>query len=153
MLTTPSTATHEGAIVWIDAHKATIVRWKANDSSIERHTSDVPVHRRSTGHIRHDPLTSHGGGASSAEERRRIEHMDRFVDEVADSLAGDEDVVVVGPGVVHERLETRLRELDAKHGRDRTITARSVDRVTEPQLVAQLREHLLASPRRRHPRL
>ena len=140
-----------GALVWIDAREAVIVRWVDGASSVERLESDVPAHRRSTGHVRHDPMTRHGGGGASqtAGEPRRLEHLDRFVEEVADRLAGDEDVVLLGPGTVYERLEARLREIDAQGRRSRPIIARPADRLTERQLIAQLREHLGASARRR----
>jgi hypothetical protein len=139
-----------GALVWIDAREAVIVRWVEGLASVERLASDVPAHRRSTGHVRHDPMTCRGGGASqTAGEARRLEHLDRFVEEVADRLAGDEDIVLVGPGTVYERLEARLREIDAQGRRSRPISVRRAARLTERQLVAQLREHLGASPRRR----
>lgn len=140
-----------GVLVWIDAREAVIVRWVDGTSSVERLVSDVPAHRRSTGHVRHEPMTRHGGGGApqTAGEPRRLEHLDRFVEEVADRLAGDEDIVLVGHGTVHERLEARLREIDAQGRRTRPISARPADRLTERQLVAQLREHLGAGPRRR----
>lgn len=139
-----------GALVWIDAREAVIVRWVEGLPSVERLASDVPAHRRSTGHVRHDPMTRHGGGGpQTAGEPRRLEHLDRFVDEVADRLAGDEDIVLVGHGTVHERLDTRLREIDAQGRRARPISVRPADRLTERQLIAQLREHLGASARRR----
>jgi hypothetical protein len=147
----PTDAGQAGALVWIDAREAVIVRWVDGASSVERLESDVPAHRRSTGHVRHDPLTRHGGGGASqtAGEPRRLEHLDRFVDEVVDRLADDGDIVLIGPGTVHERLEARLRVIDLQGRRTRRIIARPADRLTERQLVAQLREHLGASPRRR----
>ncbi len=144
-------AERSGVLVSIDAREAVIVRWVDGASSVERLASDVPVHRRSTGHVRHVPTTRHGGGGApqTAGEPRRLEHLDRFVEEVAARLAGEEDIVIVGHGTVHERLETRLREIDAQGRRARPISARPADRLTDRQLVAQLREHLGASPRRR----
>jgi hypothetical protein len=141
-----------GALVSIDAREAVIVRWAGGASSVERLASDVPAHRRSTGHVRHDPMTRHGGGGGApqtAGEPHRLEHLDRFVDEVAARLAADEDIVLVGHGTVHERLETRLRDLDAGARRGRRILARPADRLTERQLIAQLREHLGVGARRR----
>lgn len=140
-----------GALVQIDAREAVIVRWANGASSVERLASDVPAHRRSTGHVRHEPMTRHGGGGApqTAGEPHRLEHLERFVDDVADRLAGDEDILLVGHGTVHERLETRLRELDAQARRTRRFLVRPADRLTERQLVAQLREHLGVGARRR----
>jgi hypothetical protein len=136
-------------LVWIDAREAVVVRWTGEEGAIERLASDVPAHSRATRHVRYDPLTRHGGpDRQSGLERRRIEHLDRFVDAVAGRLTEDEYVVIVGHGTVHERLEARLRELDAQGHRARTINTRRADRPTERQLVAELREHIGAGPRR-----
>ena len=141
---------HAAVLVWIDAREAVIVRWTDEGSSVDRVFSTVPAHRRSTGHVRHDPLTRHGGGApQTAGEPHRLEHLERFVQKVADHLVGDGDVVLVGPGTVHERLEAHLREMDSQHRRSRSIDTRRTGRLSERQLVAQLREHIGASPRRR----
>lgn len=149
MLTT-SLQAREGVLVWVDAREAVIVRWAAGVPSVDRHLSDVPVHRRSTGHVRHDPTMRHGGGGApqDAGEHQRLEHLDRFLDEVADLLEADEDVVLVGPGTVHERLETRLRALDGARHRVRPIGVGRAGPLTERQLVARLRAHLGISPRR-----
>jgi hypothetical protein len=137
------------ALVWIDAREAVVVRWTGEEAAIERVASDVPAHARATRHIRYDPLTRHGGpDRQAAGERRRIEHLDRFVDAVAGRLARDDYLVIVGRGVVHERLEARIRERDGQAHRSRTINVRRADRPTERQLVAELREHIGAGPRR-----
>lgn len=140
-----------GALAWIDAREAVIVRWADGASSVEHLASDVPAHRRSTGHVRHDPLIRCGGGGApqSAGEEHRLEHLDRFVEQVAGRLARDEDVVLLGPGTVHERLEARMRKLDAQERRTRALVVRRAARLTERQLVAELRAHLGAAARRR----
>lgn len=138
-------------LVWIDGREAVIVRWADDGSSVDRVQSAVPAHRRSTSHVRHDPMTRHGGGGApqTAGEPHRLEHLERFVEEVADRLASDDDVVLVGPGTVYERLETHLRERDSQHGRSRAVSAQRAGRLSERQLVARLRAHIGASPRRR----
>jgi hypothetical protein len=151
-IVTAATATRRVALVWIDSRDAIVVRWTGTEALVERLASDVPVHGRATRHVRYDPLTRHGGGGSeqAAEERRRIEHLDRFVDEVIGRIADDEDLVLVGHGTVHERLEARVRELDRRAHRARSVEVRRADQPTERQLVAELREHVGAAPRRRH---
>ena len=159
MLTLPAralatTPEPSGVLVWIDAETAVVIRWGGGAPSIERHVSDVPAHHRGTEHVRYDPRTRHGGGGGwqAAEERRRIEHLDRFVAGIAGGLDRDEDVIVMGPGTVHERLGALLRERDAGHRRTRPIDVRTSERRTDRQLVAQLRAHLCAGPRRRRAR-
>ena len=55
------------ALVWIDSHEAIVVRWEDDQARIERVTSQVPDHHKSTGHVRHDPAVRHvvdGGPAT-----------------------------------------------------------------------------------------
>lgn len=139
-----------GALVWIDAREAIVVRWAEGASSLARLASDVPAHRKSTRHVRHGPAMR-GGSAIAPEpavEPHRLEHLDRYIQEVAEQLAMDEDILVLGHGSVHEQLVTRLREIDSHSGRERQISVRRADRLTEPQLVAELRERLGTSARR-----
>jgi hypothetical protein len=139
-------------LVWIDAREAVIVRWKNDEATFERVRSDVPARRRSTGHVRHDPFARHGGGGDSppdAGERRRLEHLARYLDGLIERLATTDDVVIGGSGLVPGQLEARLRAADAAVGRARAVTTWRTRRPTDGQLVARLREHLGASPKRR----
>lgn len=127
------------ALVWIDARQAIIVRGR-DGADVERLSSDVPPHQRSTDHVRHDPAIRHGGGLpQDAIERDRLEHLARFVDLVAGRLADDEDVVILGPGVVREQLERHLRDEDRRRHRTRTVRSEPSRRLTDRQLVARQR--------------
>jgi hypothetical protein len=149
---TVADAAGPAALVWLDAREAVIVRWANDEATFERVRSDVPARRRSTGHVRHDPLTRHGGGGESppdAGERRRLEHLARYLDGLAERLAAAGDVVLAGSRTVCGQLETRLRAADAGSGRTRAITSWRTRRPTDGQLVARLREHVGAGPKRR----
>jgi hypothetical protein len=138
------------ALVWIDARAARIVRWQ--DGLRETVLlSDVPVHRRSTGHVRHDPSIRHGGGGGvpqTADEPHRLEHVRRFVESVAAVVPPDEHVEILGPGTMRQRLATFLREADTRHGRVRTVRTAAAQRMTDPELGARARE-LAGEPARR----
>ncbi len=138
-------------LVWIDAREAVIVRLQGKRASLERVESDVPAHHRSTGHVRHDPGVRHGGGGppQTAGEPHRLEHLGRFVEQVARQLPEDDDLVILGPGTVREHLEHRVRELDERHGRSRGISCEAAARLTDPQLIARLRHEVGADLRRR----
>ncbi len=128
-------------LVWIDAREAVIVRWQDADARLERLELDVPAHHRATGHVRHDPATRHGGGGrpQTAGEPNRLEHLARFVDEVADRLPDDDDVIILGPGTVRERLEHLVRDADRRHERPRSVVCEASARLTDRQLIARLR--------------
>ncbi len=140
-----------GTLVWIDARAAAIIRWDGSRAEIERLESEVPAHRRATGHIRHDPVMRHGGGGGSqtAGEPHRLEHLARFVDEVASKVAPDDDLIVIGPGTVREHLERQIRDADRHRGSHRVITGEASARRTDRQLIARLRHAVGADPRRR----
>jgi hypothetical protein len=143
--------TRSNTIVWIDAREAVIVRWVDAEARLERVSSDVPAHHRATGHVRHDPTVRPGGGGApqTAGEPHRLEHLGRFVDDVADRLPEDDDLLILGPGTVHERLGREVRERDQHHGHRRLVTCEAAPPLTDRQLVARVR-HLVGSdaPRR-----
>jgi hypothetical protein len=137
-------------LVWIDAREAVIVRWDRDRVHLERMDSEVPAHRRATGHIRHDPMVRHGGGGSqTAGEPHRLEHLGQFIENIASRLAPEDDLLILGPGSVHERLERHIRERDAHHGRHRDISREASPARTDRQLVARLRHMAGADARRR----
>ncbi len=137
-------------LVWIDAREAVIVRMQGDRAYVERVESEVPAHHRATGHVRHDPAVRHGGGGSpqSAGEPHRIEHLNRFVGDIANRLA-DDDLLVLGPGTVHERLARHLSEGDGHHGLHRVIDCEASPRLTDRQLIARLRRLSGGEPRKR----
>jgi hypothetical protein len=140
-------------IVWIDAREAVIVRWQDAEASIERIDSDVPAHHRATGHVRHDAAVRPGGGVpKAAGEPHRLEHLGQFIDDVLGRLPDDDDLLILGPGTVRERLEREVGERDRRHGRHRVVTCQASPPRTDRQLVARLR-HLAGAdaPRRGAP--
>jgi hypothetical protein len=135
-------------LVWIDSEEAIIVRW-ADRATVERIRSEVPG-RRSTGHDRVDPTVGHGGGSAPEDaERVRRARLAEFVEDVADQLPSAGDVLVVGPGMVRERLERSLRAHDRRFGRHRDVHAAPAERLTEQELVARVRELAGDAPKRR----
>lgn len=151
---TPGTrvvAIRPSTLVWIDSREAIIVRWAGGRSEVRHLRSMVPVRRRATGHVRHDPCIRHGGGGPQSDEPHRLEHLDRFMAAVEGGLPADDDLYLLGPGAIHEQLAARLREHDRGSGIPRRIRCETAARLTDPQLVARLREAVGSTPRRRCP--
>lgn len=142
----------EGAttLVWIDSEEAIIVRWD-DRATVERVRSQVEGRHRSSGRVRIDPSVRHGGGRASPDalERARREHLRAFIEDVAAHVPLADDVMVVGPGVVRERLERDLRADDRKHGRPRRVHSAAAERLTEQELVARVRTLAGDAPKRR----
>ena len=137
-------------LIWIDAREAIIVRWNDGRSDVEHIQSDVPVHHRSTGHVRQDMTLGPGGFGHppTAFERRRLEHLDHHMKAVADRL-GPDDLLILGPGTTRERLARLVRQRDDHQARERYIETRPSPRRTEPQLVTVLRHASGSDARRR----
>lgn len=137
-------------LVWIDSREAIVAQWVDGAARLDRLESEVPAHHKATGNVRHDPAFRHGGGGTpqTAGEPHRLEHLERFVDQVALRLPPDDDLVLIGPGTVREHLERRVQEADRRQGRHRRISCDASKRLTEPQLVARLRHLVGADPRR-----
>jgi hypothetical protein len=149
------TADQPRTVVWIDSRMAILARWDGTETSVTRVRSDVPVHRRSTGHVTHNPSITHGGGMAPQRdgEARRLEHLARFLRAVVERLDPFDAVDVMGPGTVHERLALLIREEDDARHRERSLSVRSAAPMTQPQILARLR--ILAgvpAPRGRRPR-
>jgi hypothetical protein len=149
------TADQPRTVVWIDSRVAILARWDGTDASLTRVRSDVPVHRRSTGHVTHNPSIAHGGGMvpQGNGEARRLEHLARFLRGVADRLDPYDALDIMGPGTVHERLAVLIREGDDAGHRERLLSVRSAAPMTQAQILARLR--ILAgipAPRGRRPR-
>jgi hypothetical protein len=139
------------ALVWIDSAEAVIVRWHGDRARLEHVESEVPAHHRATGHVRHDPAVRHGGGGSpqDAGEPHRLEHLQRFVVDIANRLAPADDLLILGAGTVHERLARQLSESDERRGRHRDIACEASRPLTDRQLIARLRRFGGVEPRKR----
>lgn len=127
------------ALVWIDAREAIVVRWQDGTPRVERIDSEVPVHHRATGH----------GRQQTAGEPHRLEHLSRFVEQVASRLAAEDELVILGPGTVREHLQRHVREIDEGHHQSRSISCEASPKLTDRQLIARLRHIVGADPRRR----
>jgi hypothetical protein len=138
-------------LVWIDSREAFVVHWPEGARSVEHLESDVPKHHKSTGMGQHDPGRSRYGRVlpQPPVEGRRLEHLARFVDEVARRVPADEDVVVLGPGTVREQLWRELSAADKRAHRARRLATRPSPPLTVPQLVATLRSEVGAEPKRK----
>jgi hypothetical protein len=139
-------------LVWIDAQEALVLRWRSG-AAVTRLVSEVPPRRRAVSGERRDPTVRAGGGgvADDQVERHRRAHLERFVRDVAALVPPDNRALILGPGPVKERLAGELAAEDRRHGRDRSLTVEPAGRMTEPQLVARLRELEGVPPLRRVP--
>lgn len=129
-------------LVWMDADRATIVRWDG-EPIVEHIESDVPPNRPTAGSVRRGPARPSGGGrvGGHGSEGRHLEEMGRYLSELADKLADLDAVEVSGRGGAHEQLAELLERLARRSGESfRVTTRRTSSPPTDRQLMARLRE-------------
>jgi hypothetical protein len=127
-------------VVWIDARGATLVRWDGVRPSLRHLDSDIPARHRSTGHVPHAPTVHHGGaGPGHAAEARRLDREARFLRGVADRIDPADELQIIGPGTVRQRLASVIAADDAAHHRERHVEVTPAEPMTDAQLRARLR--------------
>lgn len=117
--------------IWID-HKTAVIVFIADDQvTTATLKSDLPGHPHFGG-------SQEGGGEKKYEERHDQE-LDRFYDEVIGRLGTPRSLLLFGPGEARQQLKERLGHSKALSGI--AVAVESADKLTEPQIVARVKEH------------
>lgn len=117
--------------IWIDHKKAVIV--SITDGRVTATTVDSKV-----GAHPHFSGSQEGGGEKKYEERQNRQH-DRFYDDVIGQMGQPAALFLFGPGEAKLQLEERLGR---SHAASRpTVAVESADKLTDPQIVARVKEH------------
>ena len=117
--------------IWIDHKRAVIVSVSEGRVASEALESDVEAHPRYSG--RQD-----GGGEKKYEERHG-QRLDRYYDEVISRLGHLDGLLIFGPGEANLELKERLSRSKAPSAR--TLAIETADELTDPQIVAKVKEH------------
>ena len=130
--------------VWIDRAGAYVVAF--TDEGVARATrleSDVAGRRKSTGGMGGVRGQVHGASHTKP-DRRRIEQLRGFYEEVAAAVRDFDELAVIGPGLAKKEFEATVTKRD-RH--PRIVALSAADEMTDPQIEARFRE-LLAVKRR-----
>ena len=117
--------------VWIDHQKAVIVCISGDEVTTKTLESDVEPHPHYSG-------SQEGGGEKKYEERHNL-HLDQYYDEVISQLGQPNALFLFGPGEAKLQLKNRLGR--SKVSSDSIVTVESTDKLTNPQIVAKVKEH------------
>ena len=117
--------------VWIDHKKAVIVSLAAGQVTTRTLKSDVGPHPHYAG-------SQDGGGEKNYEERHN-QDLDRYYDDVIGQLGRPDALLLFGPGEAKLQLKERLGR--SKVLSESIITVESTDKLTDPQIVAKVKEH------------
>ena len=116
--------------LWIDHRQAVIVSVAGHAETIQRVSSNVEGHHRQ----------SETTPADDARQREMTEHLNRYYEEVVSRIRDAESILIFGPGEAKGELKARL-EKDKLGGR--VVGIEASDKMTEPQIVAKVRDHYL----------
>jgi len=117
--------------LWIDHRKAVIVFVTGKEEEIKLISSNIEKQRGQSG------LSV---PADDLRQRELTEHLNSYYDEVISSLRNAGAILIMGPGEAKVELKKRI-EINNLNGR--IIDVETVDKMTDRQIVAKVREHFL----------
>jgi stalled ribosome rescue protein Dom34 len=119
--------------LWIDHRKAVIVIVSDDGEESKQLESGMEKHVRFSGGSR-----SEQGGGEDQQDRQYTGHLNRYYDEVTSHLRDAESILIFGPGEAKGELEKRLAN---KGLGGRIVGIETVDKMTDRQIAAKVREH------------
>jgi hypothetical protein len=117
--------------IWIDHERAIMVFASEGRVRTKTFESRVDAHPRYSGE-------QDGGGEKKYEERHG-QDLDRYYDGVISQLGQPEAFLIFGPGEAKLELKERLSRTKAFS--ERTVDVETTDKLTDPQIVAKVKEH------------
>jgi hypothetical protein len=126
--------------IWIDHKKAVIVSALAGRVTTKTLKSKVGPHARYSSRAGYPTADGpkDGGGEKKYEERFG-QQLDRYYDEVISQLGEPEALLIFGPGEAKLQLKERLGRSKALS--ERVVGIETTDKLTDPQIVAKVKEH------------
>lgn len=123
--------------LWIDHRQAVIVtvahKGSAEKEEIKHITSAMEKHVRFSGN-------SSEGSPEDQQDRRFEKHLHQYYAEVIAAIRDADSIWILGPGEAKGELEKRLADTKLN---SRIVGIEPVDKLTEPQIVAKVREYFL----------
>ena len=129
--------------LWIDHRKATMVAVTEKGEETSEILSNVEKQlRRSGDSPLKGPYEALQVPADDSRQRARTGELNTYYDEVILHIRDADSILIMGPGVAKHELQKRMEKnrLGAK-----VVGVETIDNLTEPQLVAKVRQHFAAS--------
>ena len=117
--------------LWIDHKKAVIVFVAGQVEEIKQISSNLEKHHRQSGVSM---------PADDIRQRVLTEHLNTYYDEVVSCIREADSILILGPGEAKSELKKRLEKDNLG---ERIVGIETSDKMTDPQIVAQVREHFL----------
>ncbi len=123
--------------VWIDHRKAILVSFNDGVEVVHEIDSDAEKHVRDAGGS--GSGSSHGSQdvvAGDKRDRKFMNHLNTYYDQVIQQFEHTEGIVIIGPGEAKGELDKRIT---SKEMRKHILLVETADKMTTPQLVAKMR--------------
>jgi stalled ribosome rescue protein Dom34 len=117
--------------LWIDHRKAVIVFVEGKEEEIKLISSKEEKQHGQSGVSK---------PADDIRQRELTGHLNSYYDEVISCIRDAESILIFGPGEAKGELKKRLEK--DNHGA-RIVGIEPSDKMTDPQIVAKVREHFL----------
>ena len=119
--------------LWIDHREAFVVFIGEGTEKTQRIESGVEKHGRHAGRA-----ASTEGLADNQRDRQFAAHLDKYYDEVIAQITAAESLLLFGPGEAKGELK---KHLEAKGLGSRIVGVETVDKMTDPQIAAKVRDY------------
>ena len=125
--------------VWIDHRKAFVVQITEDGEETQQIGSGTDRPFVSAGGPgSKQPDRRQGFVAESTQEHKFMNELNTFYDSVLTSLHGVDSVLIIGPGEAKGEFQKRLK---SKKFPAHVVELETADKMTNPQIVALVREH------------
>jgi hypothetical protein len=119
--------------IWIDHRQAVAVFIGEGAETIEHIASGVEKHVRFSGHS-----ASEEGAADDQRDRQFAGHLGKYYDDVITHIRDANAILIFGPGEAKGEFKKRLV---AKGLGAHVVGVETVDKMTDPQIAAKVRQH------------
>jgi len=124
--------------VWVDHREAIVVTLSGADAETTRILSNSESQPRRASDHTSGSFEPQQVQSDDTRERKHVAELNHFYDEVISHLQTADSLLICGPGEARMELKKRL-EAKSKSGTE--ITLKAADSMSEPQIVAMIREH------------
>lgn len=129
--------------LWIDHRKTTIISMTEQGEETSEILSNVENQLWRSGD---SPVKatyeSFQVPADNSRQRARTGELNAYYDEVILQIRDADSILIIGPGAAKNELQKRLE--DNRLG-SKVVGVETVDNLTEPQIIAKVRQHFAAS--------
>lgn len=128
--------------VWIDHNRAVVVLISDTKTETKLIASGIKRPFRSArGRAAKTPYTPRDHVAEDALERKLIDRLKSFYDEVIANIRDAKAILILGPGEAKGEFKRRVK---TKKLRGRLAELETTDKMTDRQIAAKVRQHFMA---------